>query len=286
MKTAVPGLVTLLNSSQTIVYADLYTITLLGGTVIRYTDHDQPVPFGGNTFGIGPTLKRSRTKTNIGVSVDSMELSLSAPPTVTVAGVPIIAFIAAGGFDGSRFRVERVFASSWTAVPAGTLLMFSGRMGDVTMGRNEANITIKSDLELLDVQVPKNLWTPGCSNSLYDSACGVLKATFTVANAVTASPTPTRYVFNSTLAQAAGYFDLGVVTFTSGANAGQVRTIKGHASGGLVTLISPLPFAPAAGDTFNIYPGCDKTQATCTNKFSNVIRFRGKPYVPVPETVS
>jgi len=46
-----------------------------------------------------------------------------------------------------------------------------------------------------------------------------------------------------------------------------------------------LPFAPAAGDVFTAYPGCDKTQATCASpKFSNLVNFEGFPYVPAPET--
>jgi hypothetical protein len=41
----------------------------------------------------------------------------------------------------------------------------------------------------------------------------------------------------------------------------------------------------AAGDAFQIYPGCDKTLSSngCA-KFANTARFWGSPYVPVPET--
>ena len=285
MKTAVAGLITLLNTAQRLDFCDLYTVTLLGGTVLRYTDHDQPVPFGGNLFTVGPLLKRSRTRTNIGLAVDSMQVSISAGPGVTVNGVPLIQFIAAGGLDGARWRVERLFTANWQTTPAGALLMFAGRMGDVDMGRNEVQITVRSDLELLDAQVPKNLWAPGCANTIYDGACGLSRAALTVASTVAASPLPTKYAFKSGLAQAAAYFDLGVVTFTSGQNAGVARTIKFYSGAGSFTLIAPLPFAPAAGDAFTAYPGCDKTQAKC-NGYGNLTRFRGFPYVPVPETVT
>jgi hypothetical protein len=45
-----------------------------------------------------------------------------------------------------------------------------------------------------------------------------------------------------------------------------------------------LGFVPAPGDTFIAYPGCDKTQSTCSGKFSNLVNFGGSPYIPVPET--
>lgn len=285
MRTASVALVTLLNGSQTLAYADLYTFTLQGGGVLRYTSADVPVTYGGNTFALGPLLSRSRTKLGIGISVDDLEINISADSAVQVNGKAMMTFLASGGLDGARLKLERAFMVDWSTAPAGTLVMFAGRVSDVTMGRYEARLVVRSDTELLDVKVPKNLYQPGCMNTLYDAACGKSRAALTVANAVAAAPAPTKSVFGSTLGQAASYFDLGVVTFASGANSGISRTVKSYA-GGQVTLIAPFPFAPAVGDTFTIYPGCDKTQATCNSRFANLQRFRGQPFIPVPETVT
>jgi uncharacterized phage protein (TIGR02218 family) len=54
----------------------------------------------------------------------------------------------------------------------------------------------------------------------------------------------------------------------------------------VITVLQPLPAAVVSGDAFEIYPGCDKTKATCENKFANLIRFRGYPFIPAPETVT
>jgi hypothetical protein len=80
-----------------------------------------------------------------------------------------------------------------------------------------------------------------------------------------------------------GYFDNGQIAFTSGPNAGLVKAVRQFFAQQFL-FNSPLPFTPNAGDTFIAYPGCDKTQATCTNKFSNLLNFEGMPYVPAPET--
>ena len=37
----------------------------------------------------------------------------------------------------------------------------------------------------------------------------------------------------------------------------------------------------SVGDYYEIYAGCDKTLATCKEKFNNVINFRGEPYINV-----
>jgi uncharacterized phage protein (TIGR02218 family) len=33
-----------------------------------------------------------------------------------------------------------------------------------------------------------------------------------------------------------------------------------------------------AGEAITLYPGCDKTKATCLSKFSNIINFQGEPH--------
>ena len=54
----------------------------------------------------------------------------------------------------------------------------------------------------------------------------------------------------------------------------------------LHSVVGPLPAAVANGDTFQVWPGCDKVQATCSGKFANLARFRGQPYIPMAETAT
>lgn len=66
-----------------------------------------------------------------------------------------------------------------------------------------------------------------------------------------------------------GYFALGKLAVTTGANAGQVRDVKRYT---LATreleLQYPLPVAMAIGDTFSVTAGCDRRAATCRDKFN------------------
>ena len=133
--------------------------------------------------------------------------------------------------------------------------------------------------------MPTNLIASSCINTLYGPACTLSKATYTSAGAVSTG-TNGATTFSSNLAQATGYFDLGYILFTSGANNGLQRTVKTFVSGGNVTVVSPFPSAPANGDTFTITAGCTHTQAICQSKFNNLANFRGFPYVPPPETAT
>jgi uncharacterized phage protein (TIGR02218 family) len=132
--------------------------------------------------------------------------------------------------------------------------------------------------------VPRDVYQPGCLNTLYDAACGLNRTTYQVTGTTTSATDAARLVFSHGLAQAAGYFDLGVIQFTSGANAGISRSVKTH-TGSTLSVMQPWPAPVASGDAFKAWPGCDKTRSTCETKFSNTIRFRGHPYIPMPETV-
>jgi hypothetical protein len=82
-----------------------------------------------------------------------------------------------------------------------------------------------------------------------------------------------------------GYFSQGIISFTSGANAGLSQVVQSYALvGGLgvVTTAPPLPSTPAAGDTFTIVPDCDKSIARCS-AYGNLAHCKGFPFIPAPE---
>ena len=85
------------------------------------------------------------------------------------------------------------------------------------------------------------------------------------------------------------YYTFGTLVFTSGQNTGITYFIKFQqiVSGVMYLLLgSALYFPLAIGDTFTLYPGCDKILQTCTNKFSNQIHYGGFPFVPDPTTAA
>lgn len=272
--------------------ADLYTITLISGTVLRYSSLDAPVTVNGNTFIVGPGIERSKIRQSIGISVDTMTLDVVADASVLVGSVPILQAIAAGVFAGAEVLVERLFYDTSMA-PRGTVAKFFGRMGSCQVTRGSARIDVVSHSELLDVMVPSEVYQPGCHNALFDPQCGVLAASFTNTFTVSLMVDPKRLQFYSAVtgipgvANTTDYYALGVITFTSGLNAGVSRTCRNFDTGAPASfrVISPWPYAPAVGDTFTVTPGCDKQSATCNTKFSNLARFRGQEFIPAPETI-
>ena len=282
MKAISGPLQTWLASNQSLVMADLYTITLASGSILRYTDFDIDLAWGGNTFlSSGPPLKRSKTRIVIGLEVDTLDVEMYPRPTDLLNGLAMTAAVSAGAFDGATLTLERAYLDPSTGVPSvvGTLIMFSGDFADTEVSRTLIKCRINSDVAQLNILLPRNIYQSGCMHVLYDSDCQAAR----VATALVAGygTTASQIVTGSLVAD--NFFTRGYVTFTSGALNGISKTVKSYV-GGAFQLISPLPVAPTSGDTFNAFPGCDHSQATCLNKFNNIIHFRAMPYIPVPET--
>lgn len=276
------NLITWLQTATEIRMADLYTITLKSGTVLRYTTWDASLTVLGNAFLTGPpSIRRTAIEEKIGMDVSNIEITIEAGLTDLVNGVPIMQAISLGLWDGAAFRIDRLFMDS-SGQQIGTTIRFSGFIGEVEeVTRSHAKFAAHSGTDLLSMQLPIIVLQPGCTNTLFDARCALNKASFAENNTVQGGSTVNKLI--SLSAKADGFYDNGQIVFTSGANNGLVKAVRAYLSQQFF-FNSPLPFAPSAGDLFTAYPGCDKTQATCTTKFSNLANFEGFPFVPTPET--
>jgi uncharacterized phage protein (TIGR02218 family) len=281
MKTASSALIAHLNSATQFLMADLYTLTLNGGFVARYTSADSSLTVGGNTFA-SFLIQRTKIRSTVGLEVDTLDVTLNPGPTDLLSGTQWITAARNGGLDGASLLLEKLYMPTFGDTSLGALVLFSGRVSDVVCGRTAVQLTVKSELELLDVQLPRNFYQSGCGNTLFDAGCGLNKAAYAVNGSATNSSAT---MIASVLAQPDGYFALGTITFTSGANAGVTRSVREFANG-VFTLSLPLLAPVQHGDSFLAYPGCDKVKETCDGKFGNIVHFRGFPYVPDPEVAT
>ncbi|MGD0565430.1 MAG: DUF2163 domain-containing protein [Roseiarcus sp.] len=286
MKTASSALIAFLNAARAnpdapIAFADCFTFTLATGTILTYTNIDQPVIYNGFTFlADGPLVQGLKYKASVGLEVDKQQITIAARPTDLVNGSPFLNALRDGAFDGAIVQRDRVFMSALGQTPIGGVTLFHGRVSTIDqVGRTSATITVASDLVVLDYDMPRNLYSPTCLHTLYDSGCGVVRGTYAASGTVGAGSTASLIDFSGALASHAQ----GSIVFTSGVNANLRATVKSVAAGASLSLMYPLPSPPATGDAFTVYAGCDHTQATCSSRFSNLANFRGFPFVPPPQ---
>lgn len=281
------ALAALFTSGVPLFKADAWTFTLADGTVLRWSGADVPLIFNSRTFALGPGITRGQIKWRVGITSDTLNVALTDILGTTINGQGLAAFIRARGLYNAQVRLERVFAPASTMTLTGALLWFVGDVDDVEGDRHEARLTVASFTKRLEVSVPRDVYQTQCSNQLFDKRCTLSRATFTVTGAATSGTDSFRSTFSvsSPGGKPTGWADLGRITMTSGPNAGISRTCKKHTTTS-IQVLQPWPFAVTTGETFSLEAGCDRMKATCEgSKFSNVIHFRGQPFIPAAETV-
>ena len=86
-----------------------------------------------------------------------------------------------GAFDAARVRVERVFSAYPGDTSMGSVVLFEGNCAGVDPSSTQVVLHVKSDLELLQYQMPRILFQPGCANCFGDSGCGISLPSLTTA---------------------------------------------------------------------------------------------------------
>ena len=288
MKPASSALIAYLNtvrarSDAALLMADTFTFTLRSGAMLCYTNADVTFSYGGNTYLANSILVDGlKYKASVGLEVDQQQITVAALAANTVAGgAPFLQALRDGAFDGCEIERARVFFSDRIGGSAiGSVLLFKGRLGVIEqIGRTSAKLTVNSDLVLLDIDMPRNVYQPTCLHTLYDSGCTLVKNAYGANGSVGAGSTASVINWSG----ATSSYQQGSITFTSGVNAGVTANVNSVAAGASLTLGYPLQNVPAVGDSFTVYQGCDHTPVTCRNKFNNLVSFRGFPYVPPPQ---
>lgn len=180
----------------------------------------------------------------------------------------------AGLWDFAKFEISRV---NYEDLTQGKEILRAGTLGNVRTGTNNFFVELRGMMQPLQQDVGR-VYNPACDADLGDHRCKVDLAPYTVTGTVTTSITQSSFV-DSGRGEPAGWFDFGLLTFTSGLNTGYSMEVKEFGSGEFV-LQQAMPAPISIGDEYMVYAGCDKRRSTCKDKFNNIVNFRGFPDVP------
>jgi uncharacterized phage protein (TIGR02218 family) len=288
--------------------ADLFTVLLGNGQAITATDWQldvlnagsPPTDYFATKFGM---WKRGTviSEASFDCTSNTMSLTVAIPNETTVnfpgTNTPLFQTVSSGLFDKAQVWVYTAYApltNNGTQINNNgfdtTLGLETTFMGEITnidsLDRSQCTFEVADLLYRLNLSTPQNIVQSPCRFTLFDANCLLNSAPFHVAGQVASGST--QLTINTTAALPSVGTDalpytLGVVKFTSGQNAGLAFKIKIQNSTTQFVL-DAAPILPIAiGDQFTVLPGCDLSQATCKNKFNNLINFGGFPFTPQPE---
>lgn len=249
--------------------ATCWKLSIANGSVMGFTEHDSDIIFETVTYlassGFTPTVVENSSD----LSVDNLNLEgLLDSATIKEAD------IMAGIYD---FAEIEIFQVNYKDLSQGSLKLRRGWLGEVSMGKNQFVAEVRGLTQKLSKTIG-DLFSPSCRADLGDARCQVNLTPFTKTGNIT-SVTGNSVFQDTVRTEAAGFFDFGKITFTSGNNNGLSMEVKEYTTGS-ITLVLPMPYDVQVDDAYTIEAGCDKTFETCKNRFDNVINFRGEPHVP------
>jgi len=246
-----------------------WQLTLVGGTVMGFTDHIDDLVISGVTYKAATGISPSAIETKDRFSVDNLDVAGILDSTAITE-----ADIMAGKYD---FAEILIFMVNVTDLSQGMIIHRRGWLGEVSLKNGQFIAEVRGLAQKLSQNIGE-LYSPTCRAVFGDTRCKVNLASFTFGGTV--NTVTSRQVFiSNAMTQAAGYFSSGEIQWLTGANAGRRMEIK-EFSNKQFTLALPMPNTIAVSDTFNAIAGCDKTFANCVAKFNNAVNFRGEPHVP------
>ncbi|HLI84799.1 MAG TPA: DUF2163 domain-containing protein [Bryobacteraceae bacterium] len=166
---------------------DLVTFTLLNGVVLRLTTAEIDITYNGHTYSsMGPYLTRSKTRQSVGLEADEVEIDMYCDPTNQLYAQPILSAIALGLFDNAQVQVDRLYMQTPTDLSLGAIIWFKGQVSDVPeIARTHAKLTVRDKKELLNTNLPRNLYCPGCRHVLGDAGCTINLSNYSFTGTVT-----------------------------------------------------------------------------------------------------
>lgn len=246
---------------------------------IRYDDGD-----GELVYRVMSGFEHSAIVSSADTSVDNAEAKGLLLPANPITEAKVLA----GAYDGAEFTIYEVNYEDLTAGRHAVLM--HGYFGKVRAARGRAFVAELRGLIDLLRQQPWQKWQRRCRVVRFGSQVGEerfpckydLTPEWIEDEPVTSVGAETTRTFTASgLAQAADYFAPGAGIWTSGANVGLPFDIEAFASGGVISLLFPMPFPVQTGDTFDIRRDCTREwegHNSCET-YANRENFRGEPKI-------
>lgn len=265
----------------------LVLLTRKDGLKLGFTTSDTAVVFGGVTYEPNDGGQITSMHSSAGTGIDNADFS-----GILTSSRLIESEIITGKWDLATVVISIVDRAN---IADGQVIVGTGYIGQIETSSGAFKAEYRSLGQMLR-QSAGDLTSFQCRvRKLGDSQCKVNLSGNTAdgypiqVNANVSSVTDNETLSFGSVTTPTGYYNYGLITFTSGVNNGFVGEVKSHTNVSSVaelTLRQPMPFLPSIGDSAMLQIGCDRLPATCLNRFNNVINYHGEKDLPSNAQVS
>jgi uncharacterized phage protein (TIGR02218 family) len=225
--------------------------------VYLWTTGDEPVDHDGDTYLPYPVARGDIVQSG---EINRANIRLSVPPDCELAR----------DFNADPPDVVASVTVFRKQDDDAALVWWRGRVASLRSSGWETEIECESVFTGLRRIGVRARYQRQCRHALYGRGCNVDKSAY--ATATTCTAVDDKLVTVAAALTADAY--LGGIAECNGVQ----RFIVGQ-SGGALTLWRPFPVIEV-GSTVTVYPGCDRSLATCAARFNNAENHGGFPWLP------
>lgn len=251
------------------------------GETLGFTDHDLNLTFDGLVFKANTGMTARAFQQSTGLSVDNSEaMGGLSDEAISEADLK------AGRYDGAEVRTWLV---NWRDVGQ-RIEQFRGNFGEITKTGKVFKAELRGLTDRLN-QMQGRVYQSTCSAALGDARCRFDLALpgFQLEADIASFGPLGQMQFTGLLPLNDHWFERGKLVVLSGVArnlTGAIKTDRTTVLGRDIDLWHALGAELAIGDRVRLEAGCDKQAATCRNKFSNFLNFRGFPNIPGDDWLS
>jgi uncharacterized phage protein (TIGR02218 family) len=294
VKFATSGMAAHIAQGQTTLAACLILV-LVDGTVMGFTEHDRDIvytPLGGPSPPLISmstiTFKASAGFTKLNRNARSQGVDHGTQIDGSIDGTVVTrADLEARRYD---FASAQIIFVNWQTLSEGAIIDFTGMFGPVTINEFGFSVDLRP-LSYLLTRTGGEWCCPDCRVDFGSPRCapgGALADGTTIDSLMQSGAVVSTDGFKtlvvSGISNTGRIFNKSLLTWTSGNNLNishEVKSIDFATS--TITLSLKTDLLIAAGDTFELMPGCDLTLVTCSGTYNNAVNHQGDALVPGPD---
>ncbi|WP_321327073.1 DUF2163 domain-containing protein [uncultured Parasphingorhabdus sp.] len=248
--------------------AYLWRLERADGVALGFTSHDRDLVIDGFRYRAAPGMVPSSIALSDSLEVDNVEIA-----GVMTSAAIAVADLEAGRWDGALLYIS---LADWQQPEAEPLPLICGEFGEIVRSGDSFTVEMLGATSFLDEPVAP-LTSPTCRAEFGDYQCKLSLRRYQREGQVLSVDGDTIAI--EALGDAAPDFAFGSLRFLDGPNCGlSYAIVDGEAD--VIRLADPPAETVAAGARVLLTEGCNKNFASCRDRFSNSINFRGEPYLP------
>jgi uncharacterized phage protein (TIGR02218 family) len=236
------------------------------GAGLALTSHDEPLRLAATAFDAAPGMLPAAIQRKAGLEPNGGEIAGAITSASLDDGDLML-----GRWDGARVTISAV---DWHELEAGEIALLRGDLGEVRLESGEFKAELRGAAARLEAAICPET-SPECRAELGDKKCRVDLAGRSMLATVVEVDGRSLVLDQAVDAD----FLWGKARFLTGANCGLVTVLVGI-EGTSIELRDTARAAIEIGDRVELRHGCDKSFATCSDRFANAANFRGEPHLP------